>query len=98
MPTQYELECEWITPEGIPGVEFRYGDFVTIKTGEHAGVKAQVITLRSTEPEPKFGVVFPPNETFAWMRQQDLESTGTNSGATLILKKSGEPDRRSSPR
>ena len=98
MPTQYDLECEWITREGIPGVEFRYGDIVTIKTGEYAGVTAQVITLFSAEPEPKYGVVFPPNETFAWVRQQDLESTGTNSGATLTLKKPGEPPRGSSPR
>ena len=98
MPTQYELECEWISPEGTPGVEFRYGDFVTIKTGEYAGVKAQVITLRATKPEPEYGVVFSPNENFAWVLQQNLESTGTNSGATLVLEKAGEPDKISSPR
>jgi hypothetical protein len=95
MPSQYDLESRWINRDGIPRVEFRYGDFVTIKTGEHAGVTAQVIALYSTEPEPKYGVVFPPNEKFAWMRQQDLENTGTNSGATLTLMKPGEPPKRS---
>jgi len=98
MPTQYDLECQWITGDGIPGVQFRYGDIVTIKTGEHAGVTAQVISLSSTEPEPKYGVVLPPNEKFVWMSQRDLESTGTNSGATLTLMKPGEPPRSSSPR
>jgi hypothetical protein len=96
MPTQYDLECRWISSEGIPAVEFRYGDIVKIKAGDHAGFEAQVISLYATEPEPLYGVTFPPNEKFAWIRQQDLEGTGTNSGATLILKKRGEPDRKSS--
>ena len=98
MPSQYDLECQWISNEGIPGVEFRHGDIVTIKSGEHAGVRAHVISLRTLETEPLYGVVFPPDEQFAWQYQQDLEGTATNSGATLILKKHGEPDKRSSPR
>jgi hypothetical protein len=98
MATQYDLESQWITSEGIAGVEFRYGDIVRIKNGEHAGVTARVIALFSTEPEPKYGVVFPPQETFAWVEQKDLESTGANSGATITLIKHGEPPKTSPPR
>ena len=98
MPTQYDLESRWMTSEGIPGVDYRYGDTVRIKTGNHAGATGEVIALYSIEPEAKYGIALPPNEKFVWVLQQDLEGTGSNSGKTLTLIKRGEPPRQSSPR
>jgi len=89
-PTQYDLESRWITVEGISEVNFRYGDIVRIATGEHAGETAMVIALFSIDP-PKYGVTLSSNEKFFWMSDDDLESTGANSGRTLTIIKPGEP-------
>ena len=85
-PTQYQLESEWITAEGIPGVRYRFSDIVRIKSGEYLGQPAEVITLLSIDPEPAFGVVQP----FVLFPQHDLESAGTTAGRKLILHKPGE--------
>ena len=97
-PTQHDLESRWITAEGIPGVNYRYGDIIRIITGDHAGEDAEVIALLSINPEPKYGVRFWPNEEFLWVSQCDVQSTGSNSGGRLTLMKHGEPTRSSEPR
>ena len=89
-PTQYQLESEWITAEGIPGVRYRFSDIVRIKSGEYLGQPAEVITLLSIDPEPTYGVVLPPDEKFVVFPQHDLESAGTTAGRKLILHKPGE--------
>ena len=83
--TQYELESRWITTEGIPGVSYRYGDLVRIKSGECSGETAQIIALLSLEPEPSYGMTLPPDEKFVVLSQSELESTGENTGSTLYL-------------
>lgn len=85
--TQYELETRWLTAEGIPGVNFRFGDLVIIKSGEHSGETAEVIALIFVEPEPVYVVVLPPNEKSVVLPQQGLEATGSNAGTTLRLHK-----------
>jgi hypothetical protein len=89
-PTQYQLESQWITKEGIPGVSYRFSDLVRITSGEHSGQTAEVIALLSIEPQPTYGVVLPPNEKFLVLAQYDLEGTGTTAGRTLILHEPGE--------
>jgi hypothetical protein len=89
-PTQYDLESKWISAEGMPGVNCRYGDVVRIKTGKYIGDTGEVIALLSTEPMPKYGVVLPPDEKFVVVDQNDVETTGLNSGGTLTLVKPGE--------
>lgn len=84
--TQYELESRWLTPEGMPGVIYRYSDLVRIKSGEHAGQTAEVIALLSLEPEPMYGVTLPPDEEFVVLPQSELEPTGSTAGGTLKLR------------
>jgi hypothetical protein len=96
-PTQYDIECRWITVEGFPGVSHRYGDIVRLVRGEHAGETAVVIALFSIEP-PRYGVtLMTADEKFFWLSEDDLEKTGANSGRTLTLMKPGEPPRTSQP-
>ena len=58
--TQYELETLWITPEGMPGVSYRFSDLVRIKSGDYSGKTGEVISLISVEPEPVYMVEFSP--------------------------------------
>jgi hypothetical protein len=88
--TQYELESRWITPEGIPGVSYRFSDFVHIKSGEYVGQTAEVISLITLEPEPVYMVVLPPNEKSVVLPQIELAPTGSSGGRTLQLVK-GKP-------
>ena len=97
-PSMYDLESRWISAEGIPEVRHNYGDIVRIKSGDNAGETGQINALSTIEPEPKYGVILPPNEKFIWVLQKDLESTGKNSGRTLTLMKAGEKPRTSQPR
>ena len=85
--TQYELENRWLTPEGIPGVSYRFSDLVRISSGEYFGQTAEVIALLSTEPEPVYLVVLPPNEKSVVLSEPELEPTGSNRGRTLELFK-----------
>jgi hypothetical protein len=85
--SQYELEKQWITAEGIKGVNHRFSDQVRIKSGEHSGEIAEVSGLISVEPEPVYVVVLPPNEKSVVLPQQGLKATGKNAGRTLILHK-----------
>jgi hypothetical protein len=79
--TQYELESRWITQEGIPGVSYRFSDFVRIQSGEYASQTAEVISLLALEPEPMYMVVLPPNEKSVVLPQSELAATGSSGGA-----------------
>ena len=89
MPTQYELESQWITSEGIHGVRYRYSDLVRVKSGEHSGETGEVIALLSLTPEPTYGIVLPPNEKFLILPEQKLEATGSSGGRTLTVMPPG---------
>ena len=78
-------------------MNYRYGESVRIKMGEYVGQTGEVIALFAIDPQPKYGVVLPPNEKFVWIVQSDLESTGVSSGRTLTLMKPDEEPRRSRP-
>lgn len=67
--SQYKLESRWVTAEGIAGVNYRFGDLVRIKSGEHSSKTAEVIALLALEPEPMYGVTLPPNENFWFFRK-----------------------------
>ncbi len=88
--TQYELESRWITTEGIPGVSYRFSDLLRIKSGEHSGQTAEVISLISLEPEPIYMVVLPPDEESEVLPQSELEPTGLSGGRTLKLMAPGQ--------
>lgn len=86
-PTQYELENRWVTVAGIPGVSYRFSDLVRIRSGEHSGQTGEVIALLSTEPEPVYVVVLPPDEESVVLSQRELDPTGSSAGRTLKLFK-----------
>jgi hypothetical protein len=94
MPTQYELESQWTTAEGIAGVRYRYSDLVRIKAGDHAGETGEIITLLALTPEPTYGIVLPPNEKFVIVPEQNLEGIGSNAGGKLTLMPPGVPPGR----
>ena len=87
--TQYEIEKQWTTPEGISGVSYRFSDLVRIKSGEYSGQTVEVIALLALEPEPMYGVTLPPNEKFQVLPQSELESTGSAAGRTLEIMPPG---------
>jgi hypothetical protein len=89
--TQYELESLWITPEGIPGVNYRFSDLVRIRSGEHSGETAEVISLISVEPEPVYMVEFSPCGRSVPFSEGELEATGLSRGRTLKLMPPGSP-------
>jgi hypothetical protein len=88
--TQYEVESRWVTAEGIEGVSYRFSDLVVIKSGEHSGKTAEVISLLTMEPEPVYMVVLPPNEKSVVLPQSELEATGSTRGRTLKLMPPGQ--------
>jgi len=88
--SQYEIESQWITPEGIPGVAFRFGDIVRLKNSEFGDQEFVVIALVSLSPKPMFGVTRLPDEKYVTATQEELESTGKSTGRKLVIKKPGE--------
>ena len=88
--SQYEIESQWITPSGIPGVEFRFGDIVRLKNSEFGDQEFVVIALMALSPQPKFGVTRVTDEKFVMAKQEDLESTGKSTARKLVIKKPGE--------
>jgi hypothetical protein len=87
--TQYELEKQWTTTEGISGVHYRFSDLVRIESGEYSGQTAEVVALIALEPEPMYGVTLPPNEKFLVLPQSELEATRSTGGRTLELMPPG---------
>jgi hypothetical protein len=87
--SQYEIESRWITPDGIAGVAFRFGDIVRLKKAEFSDELFVVIALVSLSPTPMFGVTS-PDEKYVTALQEELESTGRSTGRKLIIKKPGE--------
>jgi hypothetical protein len=85
-PNQHELESRWITPEGIPGVSYRFGDLVRIKLGDYSGQTAEAIALLALEPEPIYVVALPPEEKSLVLPQSGLESVAENTGRQLTLR------------
>ena len=94
---QYELETRWISPEGIPGVNYRFGDLVVIKLGEYSGQTREVISLISIDPEPTYVVVNAADDKSIVRRQSELEATGTSTGRTLKLVPPGQKPRIKRP-
>lgn len=90
-PTQYDLESQWITPEGIPNVGYRFSDLVRINSGEYSGMTGEIISLISVQSEPVYGIVLPPDEKFVIVTERELDPTGSNAGRKLILHPPGEP-------
>lgn len=56
--TQRDLEARWVTPEGIPGVAFRFGDNVRVCSGKEAGKIGRVVALLAIEPVPLYVLEF----------------------------------------
>ena len=88
--SQFENESQWITADGIPGVEFRYGDIVRVRKAACSDELFVVIALVSLDPQPMFGVTRLPDEKYVTALQEELESTGRSSGRRLVIKKPGE--------
>jgi len=88
--SQYEIESQWITPDGIAGVAFRFGDIVRLKKAEFSDELFVVIALVSLSPTPMFGVTRLPDEKYVTALQEELESTGRSTGRKLVIKKPGE--------
>ena len=88
--TQYDLETRWITPEGIDGVDFRFGDVVRVNKDEHRDELYEVIALVSVTPQPQFIVTRVPDEHSLSVLQEDLESVGENTGRKLDPRPPGE--------
>jgi hypothetical protein len=78
-PTEYELESRWVTAQGIPGVDYRFGDPVRIKSGEYSGQIGKVTALISIEPEPVYVVVLPPDEKSTVLSQGQLEPSASTA-------------------
>jgi hypothetical protein len=51
---QRDIDNLWFSFKPIPGVAFGLNDAVRIKSGEHAGESASVISLVSLEPMPTY--------------------------------------------
>ena len=88
--TQFDLESQWITPAGVPGVNYRFSDLVVIKTGKYSGQTAEVISLIGLDPEPTYVVVLPLDEKSAVLPQSELDPTGSSRGRTLKLFPPGQ--------
>ena len=84
--SQYELETQWTTSDGISGVGFRFGDIVRINKPEHRDELFEVIALFSLTPQPRFGVTRVTDEHFVTVLQEDLEHAGENSGRELSIR------------
>ena len=84
--TQYELESQWITTEGIAGVTYRFGDIVLLTAGERTEQSGVVVALLSTTPEPTYVVEFSDRRSVV-APQGELQSTGSSSGRTPHLRK-----------
>ena len=52
----FDLEELWVSVHGIPDVDFRFGDSVRVKDGEHAGDLGSVVALLAVAPTPLYGV------------------------------------------
>ena len=52
--TQRDLEARWVTPEGIFGVAFRFGDDVRVCAGKELGKIGRVVALLAVEPVPHY--------------------------------------------
>jgi hypothetical protein len=56
----------------LPGVDYRFGDAVLIKCGEHAEEVARIVALISIDPTPVYVVEFQAGNS-AVLEQADLD-------------------------
>lgn len=70
---QRELDNLWFSSQSIPGVAFGLNDSVRVKSGEHAGELAIVISLESLEPSPVYIIELGSTGTDIKMAESDLE-------------------------
>jgi hypothetical protein len=68
---QYELEELWVKGS-LPGLDYRFGEMVLIKRGEHADEVARVVALIRIDPTPVYVVEFQAGNN-AVSEQADLE-------------------------
>ena len=71
---QRELDDLWFSSRPIPGVAFRLDDSVLIKSGEHAGEFAAVISLVSLGPTPTYIIELSSGGGDVTVAESDLES------------------------
>jgi hypothetical protein len=71
---QSELDNLWFNSQPIPGVAFGLNDSVRIKSGEHAGELAAVISLAALEPTPTYIVELSSGGGDIAVAESDLES------------------------
>jgi hypothetical protein len=71
--TERDLESRWTTPEGIPGVNFRFGDMVQVCSGDEAGQTARVVALLSVEPTPQYVLEFMSTGESLRVIQREIE-------------------------
>jgi ribosomal protein L11 methylase PrmA len=69
-----ELDNLWFSSQPIPGVAFGLNDSVRIKSGEHAGELAAVISLASLEPTPTYIIELGSGGGELSVAESDLES------------------------
>ena len=70
---QSELDERWFSFQPIPGVAFGLNYAVRIKSGEHAGALASVISLASLEPTPTYLVEIGSSVRDIRVAESDLE-------------------------
>nr|QEO74368.1 hypothetical protein [uncultured bacterium] len=68
-----EFDNLWLSFRPIPGVAFGLNDSVRIKSGEHAGELASVISLESLEPSPVYLVELHSGRGDVEMAESGLE-------------------------
>ena len=56
--TQYELELLWVKG-ALPGVAYRPGNKVRLKTGERAGEVGRIVSLLTIVPQPDYIIEYP---------------------------------------
>jgi hypothetical protein len=69
-----ELDNLWFGSQPIPGVAFGLNDPVRIRSGEHAGELAAVISLASLEPTPTYIVELSSGGGDIAVAESDIEA------------------------
>ena len=82
--SQLEIETEWITPAGIEGVRYCYGDLVEVIVAKKTQVGV-IIALPCLEPEPVFVIELRNGKSIP-AKQSELPPALGNTGRKLIIR------------